>query len=331
MVRKRNQSPPQHKSIDLTDEQAVLDLLSDRRESNAQKKHTTEQVMATKPNWLDLEAQKEMTRAWWRALEFMDAKVQDDMEFIREIVMEGHQEVLQFASERIQADLVTAFIAITEKTVEEAEEWAETEDDHGYESGLGDRIEYLQYAKGVMSDRNNVKKLCGRNGDALGWATVDEFFDDRKIVWTAVKSNGVALEFAGDELKKDVDLVMEAVKSNGYALKFVSPELLKNAKVVSTALRELWGYRHNIGLKLINDLNLRDITTSYEVLRLIGEYEGKPLTPTTRTKHMLKALAVEDPTAADEADRKIILDAYHRINKRASERKNEPASKRVKN
>ena len=73
--------------------------------------------------------------------------------------------------------------------------------------------------------------------------------------------------------------------------------------------------RH-IGLDLIDELKLKDVTTSYKVLRLIGEYEKEPLTLTTRIKQMRMALAVDNLTAKDEADRQIIWEVFDRMNKR---------------
>ena len=37
-------------------------------------------------------------------------------------------------------------------------------------------------------------------------------------MFEAVKLNGLALEYASDELKQNKEIVLEAVKENGYAL-----------------------------------------------------------------------------------------------------------------
>ncbi len=46
-----------------------------------------------------------------------------------------------------------------------------------------------------------------------------EFYKDKSFVLEAVKSDGLALEFADESFKKDKSIVLEAVKSNGVCIR----------------------------------------------------------------------------------------------------------------
>jgi hypothetical protein len=49
------------------------------------------------------------------------------------------------------------------------------------------------------------------------------------VVLPAVKQNGLALEFASDEIKQNIEVVSAAVKQNKMTLEFASPDLPKSA------------------------------------------------------------------------------------------------------
>lgn len=42
---------------------------------------------------------------------------------------------------------------------------------------------------------------------------------------TAVRTSGLALQFAGAPLRKDREVVLEAVRESGWAMQFAAPEL----------------------------------------------------------------------------------------------------------
>ena len=63
-----------------------------------------------------------------------------------------------------------------------------------------------------------------QNGLALEYAT-DEMKNDKDVVLAAVQNYGRALEYASDELKNDKDVVMAAVRNDGAALGFASEEM----------------------------------------------------------------------------------------------------------
>lgn len=61
--------------------------------------------------------------------------------------------------------------------------------------------------------------------ESPSWQTLLPWFHvgprgDRAVVLAAVQSDGLALEFAAENLRDDKDLVLAAVKTNGHALQF---------------------------------------------------------------------------------------------------------------
>jgi len=70
------------------------------------------------------------------------------------------------------------------------------------------------------------------------------FRNDLGIVLAAVQQNGLALEFASQELKNNRDIVLAAVQQNGRALGFASEDLQNNYNVILAAVqRDSWAAR----------------------------------------------------------------------------------------
>tara|TARA_R110000868_G_scaffold140631_3_gene356430 strand:- start:763 stop:1008 length:246 start_codon:yes stop_codon:yes gene_type:complete len=61
-----------------------------------------------------------------------------------------------------------------------------------------------------------------------------ENWNDKDFVLEKVKQNGLALEFASEELRNDLEVVIEAIKQDLNAFSFASPE-------VNKAIREFTG------------------------------------------------------------------------------------------
>ena len=76
----------------------------------------------------------------------------------------------------------------------------------------------------VISKKWLQKKTGQEDGLALEYAS-DELETDQQVVLATVKQNGLALKFASDELKTDQQVVLEAVKQTGLAVKFASDHL----------------------------------------------------------------------------------------------------------
>ena len=74
-------------------------------------------------------------------------------------------------------------------------------------------------------------------GLALQYAT-EELKGDRKIVMVAVSNNGFALRYATQELKGDREIVMAAVSQQGGALQFATEELKGDREIVMAAVSQ---------------------------------------------------------------------------------------------
>jgi len=61
---------------------------------------------------------------------------------------------------------------------------------------------------------------------------------DREIVLTAVRQNGMALEYAAKQLQEDVGIIRTAVEDSGLALKHAAAALQGNREVVLAAVRQ---------------------------------------------------------------------------------------------
>ena len=58
---------------------------------------------------------------------------------------------------------------------------------------------------------------------------------DKSFVLKTVKEDGIALEYADENLKKDKSIVLEAVKEHGYALQFADKSLQKDPDIIKAA------------------------------------------------------------------------------------------------
>ena len=76
---------------------------------------------------------------------------------------------------------------------------------------------------------NGLETLSRRGGELAA---------DAELVMLAVKSDGYALEWAGDLLKDSFDVVMAAVTNDGYALKYASETLRANDEIIKAAVAE---------------------------------------------------------------------------------------------
>jgi len=89
---------------------------------------------------------------------------------------------------------------------------------------------------GRKGDRSFVMTVVEANGEALEQVP-KEFQGDREIVQIAVEqSEGWALQFAAEPLKRDRDIVLAAVSRSGFALEHVADELKRDRVVVLAAV-----------------------------------------------------------------------------------------------
>lgn len=77
--------------------------------------------------------------------------------------------------------------------------------------------------------KKNLNTLLKENGLALSLAP--ENFKTERVVYHAVKQNGMALQYAGASLQGNRRIVFQAVSQNGMALQFAKKEL-QNEKII---------------------------------------------------------------------------------------------------
>jgi hypothetical protein len=82
-----------------------------------------------------------------------------------------------------------------------------------------------------------VKDIINTHGGTyLQYIKPEQYKEDyREIVETAVKKDGLSLQFAKENLNDDEDIVFIAVSQNGFALEFASDTLKNNLRIVKKA------------------------------------------------------------------------------------------------
>lgn len=95
----------------------------------------------------------------------------------------------------------------------------------------------LRYASDdLRANRDFVREMLGREGANLKFAL--DFANDRELVFTAIRQNGMSLEFASTTLQNDRELVLGALTKlgDGLALQFASSQLRDDKQVVLRAV-----------------------------------------------------------------------------------------------
>ena len=82
-----------------------------------------------------------------------------------------------------------------------------------------------------------VKDIINTHGGTyLQYIKPDQYKETyREIVETAVKKDGLSLQFAKENLNDDEEIVFMAVSQNGFALEFASDTLKNNLRIVKKA------------------------------------------------------------------------------------------------
>jgi hypothetical protein len=87
------------------------------------------------------------------------------------------------------------------------------------------------------SNRKIVMTALRSNGMALKYAS-RVFANDKTCVMTAVKQNGNAIKFASRSMTDDYEIMLEAVSQHGQLLEYASNDLLNNYDIVLAAVNE---------------------------------------------------------------------------------------------
>ena len=112
------------------------------------------------------------------------------------------------------------------------------------------------------NNKNDALKAVKQNGLALEYAS-DELKNDKEVVLAAVKQYGRALEYASDRLKDDKEVVLAAIEKYGYASAWASERLNNDKEVVLAAVKQYWA-----ALEYASD----ELQSDKDVLNSMREY-----------------------------------------------------------
>merc|ERR1712227_109817 len=100
----------------------------------------------------------------------------------------------------------------------------------------GEVLKIFPRARIININRDIVLAAVTQNGKAFYYVRMfsdsfERFKKDKEIVCTAVKTYGLALEYAGEELKNDEDVVLAAVENNYLAIRFMDSSLNNDIEI----------------------------------------------------------------------------------------------------
>lgn len=102
----------------------------------------------------------------------------------------------------------------------------------------------------ALVDREFVLKMLHTIPDPVEILLRAPFKDDFEVVLAAVKSWGVALEYASPALQDDRDIALAAVSNTGYALSYASARLRADREIVAIAVANrgeaIWNAAHEL-------------------------------------------------------------------------------------
>ena len=154
--------------------------------------------------------------SYGRALEFASDVLRKNRKIVLAAV-ENDGWALAFADQCMKNDPEIATIAISENLDAMA----------NVDQTLTENAEFMLAALASRSSHSRVLAWCRQ-----------QLLENRDFFLSAVRINGLALEFASDFLKNDSTIVLAAVQSNGMALEFGPGELDDIREIVLVALKQ---------------------------------------------------------------------------------------------
>ncbi|WBP84242.1 DUF4116 domain-containing protein [Mycoplasmopsis edwardii] len=124
------------------------------------------------------------------------------------------------------------------------------------------------------NDKEVILKILDKDGLALEFAS-DELKDDREVVLKAVKQDGLALKFASERLKNNLNIVKVSINQNVNAYHYASEQIKNNYEIalmsaaaikkIPEALKNNSNWQLDFANKL-KKLNLPQIIDSFEII-----------------------------------------------------------------
>merc|ERR1712227_646098 len=136
----------------------------------------------------------------------------------------------------------------------------------------GEVLKIFPRARIININRDIVLAAVTQNGKAFYYVRMfsdsfERFKKDKEIVCTAVKTYGLALEYAGEQFKKDKDIVLAAVENNGLALKYAEQNLKNDKEIVLAAVTNNY-----LAIRFMDSSLNNDIEISVEVYKQNSDY-----------------------------------------------------------
>uniref|UniRef100_A0A6C0H918 DUF4116 domain-containing protein n=1 Tax=viral metagenome TaxID=1070528 RepID=A0A6C0H918_9ZZZZ len=117
---------------------------------------------------------------------------------------------------------------------------------------------YLKYIPILNDNVELVDIAVSQNGLALEYAS-ENLKNNKEIVKKAVTLDGLALEYASEKLKNDEEIVKKAVTQNGLALEYASEKLKNEKKIVTEAVTNNGLALEYVSSELQKDKDIVDI------------------------------------------------------------------------
>lgn len=105
---------------------------------------------------------------------------------------------------------------------------------------------YYSFVEGIkrcQNERDYVLECVQKKYDFLAVACVyfgndrEMIQNDREIIFTAIKQNSHALQYASTSLKNDREIVMTAIRKDPYGLQYASQELRNDKEIAILAIK----------------------------------------------------------------------------------------------
>lgn len=97
----------------------------------------------------------------------------------------------------------------------------------------GETLRIEEIPKILWEDKEVVLSAVKLDGMFLFYAS-DKLIKNKEIVLAAVRNIGLAIQYADESFKKDVNICCEAIKQDDSAYEYISDEIKKDPTILKT-------------------------------------------------------------------------------------------------
>jgi hypothetical protein len=97
----------------------------------------------------------------------------------------------------------------------------------------GDTMRIEEIPKNLWEDKEVVLSAVKLDGMFLFYAS-DKLIKNKEIVLAAVRNIGLAIQYADESFKKDVNICCEAIKQDDCAYDYIRDEIKKDPTILKT-------------------------------------------------------------------------------------------------